>query len=310
MKNIKGINCKELPPLRAYLRNGMILFAILLGSIAPAADYKPIILDPSYDHDRFNTQPKDIVRQFEAYTVSFDGPDDDDGDGKEDRWGIPQWVAYEIKKFPGKMGAGPPRPSEWITDKNLFKAGIAPSDKTYAFSAAFRKAHPDLVYDRGHLCMKQIAFRLGANADWNTHTVLNACPQRPLLNEGIWLDLEQKTEHWADEFGAVWVVCGPIVKNRKPAKWLGEANEMKIAIPDAFFKIIIKEAGQPGRFDVLAFIYPQDDPDYTKHGPFDHKRYLKSVDEIEKETGLNFLSDLPAKIQNELESSPAADLWN
>ena len=54
----------------------VLLFAIPLS----AADYKPIVLDPSYNHDKFGTIPIDIKREFRAYIVSFDSADDDDGD--------------------------------------------------------------------------------------------------------------------------------------------------------------------------------------------------------------------------------------
>jgi hypothetical protein len=52
-----------------------------------AYDLKPVILNPDYNHDRFNTQPKDIARFFRAYTASFDGADDNNNDGTADKWG-------------------------------------------------------------------------------------------------------------------------------------------------------------------------------------------------------------------------------
>ncbi|MCH8839011.1 MAG: hypothetical protein IIA60_14655 [Candidatus Marinimicrobia bacterium] len=75
--------------------------------------------------------------QFHA-TVSFDSADDDDGDEIADIWGIPHWVAYEIKKFSGTLPKGPKRPSPWLTDKTLHKLKIAPGDKSYHFSNVWR----------------------------------------------------------------------------------------------------------------------------------------------------------------------------
>lgn len=171
-----------------FKRLAIVVAACLGLTFGIAAEYKKNELDPTYDHDKYLTKPADIVRSFRAYTVSFDGPDDDDGDGKPDLRRTPEWVAYEIKGSKKKFDKGPKRPDEWITDKNLFAAGLAPKDASYAFGQDFRKDHPDspqLGYDRGHMCMKEIAFRLGKEADWNTHTMLNACPQRAALNEGI-----------------------------------------------------------------------------------------------------------------------------
>ena len=47
----------------------------------------PILLDYSYEHDRWITLPRDIQLDFAAYTVSFDSEDDNNGDGTLDIWG-------------------------------------------------------------------------------------------------------------------------------------------------------------------------------------------------------------------------------
>ena len=167
-----------------------IAIGLCLASSLFAIDYKPIVLDKTYQHDKWDIQPKDKVKKFRAFTVSFDGKDENKMTGQ------PEWVAYHIKKSP-KLAKSPKRPSSWIEDKEL--KYVAPDDKTYKHSG----------YSRGHLCMKHIAWRLGRNADWNTHTTLNACPQIQKFNAGVWLDMEVKTQKWADKFGEVWVICGP-----------------------------------------------------------------------------------------------------
>ena len=72
----------------------MFLLLVFLNTLpCNAADLKPIELDPSYQHDKFDTTPVDIKREFRAYTVSFDSADDDD-DGSEiaEIWATPHWV--------------------------------------------------------------------------------------------------------------------------------------------------------------------------------------------------------------------------
>ncbi len=64
---------------------------------------KPLFLTPAYEHDRYGTQPADILRHFDAFTSSFDSADDDNGDGIPDTLGIPQWVAYEIRWHEGPL---------------------------------------------------------------------------------------------------------------------------------------------------------------------------------------------------------------
>ena len=249
------------------------------------------------------------MRAFRAYLTSFDSDDDDDGDGKPDMRGIPEWVAYEMRVYPRALRPGPARPSKWITDPELFEAGIAPSDDTYHYPKAFRNAHPNW-YARGHLCMKQHAWRLGAAADWNTHTVLNAVPQRERFNSGIWQNLENLTAQWADRYGAVWIITGPIFNHRKPTRWLGEDGEMKIAIPDALFKIVIRETDDPDRPEVLAFVYKQECEDcLSQKGPFDHRKYLTTVSRVEALTGLEFLTSLPKDARKATKDKAPKNLW-
>jgi len=218
--------------------------------------------------------PRDTIRYFEAYTVSFDG-----ADGGVAR-GIPEWVAYEVKRKPANMGKFPNRPSKWLTDKILFNAHLAPSDDSYAFSKAQRDADPDnpkFHYDRGHMCRKSTAFRLDADADYNTHTVLNACPQRDDLNQGIWEDLEDRVESWADEYDSLWVICGPVIYGKSPKTWLGEEGEFKVAIPDAFYKIIVRTGDKPNHPAVLTLIYPQDAPREKPYKDSSHLKYAVPV---------------------------------
>lgn len=286
----------------------MVVFALSL-TPAFATDFKPIVVDRTYHHDKYGTKPRDIIRKFRAYITSFDSADDDDGDGIADRRGIPEWVAYEMRAHPRKLRRGPKRPSKWITDQALYKAHIAPSDDTYAYSRTFRKRNTNW-YARGHLCAKIHAWRLGAAADWNTHTVLNAVPQRQFFNAGIWKDLENKTAAWADEFGVVWIIDGPIFNNHKPSRWLGEKGEVKAAIPDALFKIVIKKSEKPHRPDVLAFVYSQECDDCkSQRGPFDQRKYLTSVHHIEVLTGLDFFTSLSNEDQNAIEATPADEIW-
>jgi len=282
---------------------------LLITSQVHAAKYKDIEHHPDYEHDKFVTEPTDIVRNFRAYMTSFDSGDDDDGDGTADYWRVPEFVAYEVRQFDGVLGKGPKRPSPWITEKDLYRQDIAPSDASYAYSRAFRSNHKDW-YDRGHLCAKFIAWRLGANADWNTHTMLNAVPQRHGFNAGIWLDLEEKTAEWADTYNQVWVIAGPVFKDFKPRKWIGEISkgELPVAIPDGLFKIVIKNSEVSGEIDTLAFYYPHDEEGYSK-GPYDHSKYLKSIDWIEKQTGLDFLTALDDEYERKVERKKNKPIW-
>ena len=166
------------------------------------------------------------------------------------------------------------------------------------------------------MCPKNLANRLGTDADYNTHTVLNACPQWQWFNNGIWKNLEELTENWADEHEKVWVICGPVFHKKTPRLWLGEDDkgEILVAVPDGFYKIIIKESDDPKKPDVLAFIYPHailpsKNRKPSKSKGYPHEEFLVSVDEVERLTGLDFFTTLTAAEQEAIEKEPAADVW-
>lgn len=288
---------------------------ILLGAVlaafcdaAVAADYKPERIDRRYDHDRFGIEPADHIRKFRAFISSFDSDDDDNGDGVADYYAIPEWVAYELRRYPGKLPRAPKRPDRWITDEELHDLGWAPADESYRYSNSFRQKNRNW-YVRGHLCMKQHAWRLGEAADWNTHTFLNAVPQRDEFNSNIWQDLEDRTAGWADRYGRIWIVTGPIFYAGEPAEYIGEDGEIPVAVPDALFKIVSRKPRGQDAPEVLAFIYEQSGPGYRR-SPFDHESHLVSVDEIEDYTGLDFFADMDTDIQDQIESVVANTLWD
>lgn len=245
-----------------------------------AASYKPIVLDKSYQHDKWGIQPTDIIKQFRAYTVSFDSNDDDISTG------IPEWVAYQIKPSK-KLPAAPKRPSKWIAET------YSPTDDSYKNSGM----------NRGHLCPGVTSWRLGNNASWNSHSIINATPQLPSFNQGIWRDLEKKCESWADESGkSVWVITGPVLYNHFSIEWIGDEGEVPVAIPQAFYKIIVREP-----LEVLALLYPH--TDYARKGPYHHSKFIVSVDYIEMLTKLDFFTNLSDEIEKKIESRVAPIVW-
>jgi endonuclease G, mitochondrial len=293
------------------MRKIAVFMAMVLAAqaSAPSAQsFRPNILDPASSHDRWGTSSSGIVKEFRAYRSSFDNMDDDDDFGGPDALGVPEWVAHEIRRFDGECLNTHSRPGTWITDDELHDAGIMPDDSSYRTTRAFRNAHPSW-FSRGHLAMKFLAERMGDDAQWNTHTFYNAVPQRQSFNAGIWLDLENWTGAWAQQFGAVWVVTGPIFADRHAYAHLGDPGEFPVAIPEALFKIVIREGGNPNRPHVLAFIYPQVGPGYSVK-PYNHSRYLTSVDEIEELTGIDFLMSLPDADEAAIEKSTASSWWD
>ena len=303
--------------MKRILIGFLIVPALLLAAaLAHAAGKKPCEPPGDYNHARFVLDPDlekdpngDILREFCGFTVSFDSKDDDDGDGRADLLRVPHWVAQEVR---GWEPAGNDREGgawcldtleerpKWFTDPGLFASGVAPNDDSYRNSG----------FDRGHMAMKLLVERLAQDkkhrhAAYNTHTLLNAIPQRPKFNRCIWKNLEYLTGAWAQEYGKIWIIQGPVFyPGQPPAAWIGEEGERKVAVPDAVFKVVVRD--KPKR--VLAFLYPQMGPEYflpcSDNSNYRHERFLTTVDEIEKLTRLDF------RLPERLEGARADSLWN
>lgn len=257
------------------MRPLVLFIGFLLSAGVCAAEYKPIVQAPFYDHTKYSPDCTGYLKRFRAYTTCFDTKADDGV-----AWRIPDFVSYHMRAYKGDLPPGPDRPSSWITEDALRATDEIATDASYRYSNVFRREHPNW-YVRGHLTMKQHAWRLGDAADWNTHAMLNAVPQREDFNGSIWLDMEYKTAELADLLGEVWIIAGPVFYSGQPIQWIGEPEkgESLVAVPDALFKIIVTPIG------VLAYIYPQEHIDFAEKN---HRQFQTTVEYIEQVTGLEF----------------------
>lgn len=204
--------------------------------------------------------------------------------GYSDALGNPLWVAYHIKDL-AKLPTPPRRPDKFETDRRT-AARVAPDD--YSGSG----------YDRGHMAPNYaIATRFGAGAQRETFLMSNITPQRHTLNAGLWADLEMKiATSYPARYGEVWVFAGPVFGANSPTLRHG------VRVPEAFFMIVVDE--NENRLRTLAFLVPQDVP-----AGADPERYLTSIDEIQKRTGLDFLSDLDDAAERAVEQQRAKRVW-
>ncbi|MBI9104501.1 MAG: DNA/RNA non-specific endonuclease [Spirochaetales bacterium] len=260
-----------------------IITTSLLFSVAGAP--RPVVFDSSYEHDKWETKPVDHRFEFAAYTGSFDTDDDNNGDGVGDIWGIPEWVSYEIKALEEDYPLAS-RPG-WMTDEVLFSQGLAPDDDTYRVSGTRTLAEVKTNYRfvRGHMCPKDAAERISADAAYNTHTMLNAVPQLQSQNNGIWKELEQHCTDWADEYNRIWVICGPVFFAKTPSMWLGQDDEFRAAIPDALFKIVARQEND-NSLTTIAFVIPN----ILTTTETELADYITTIDRLESLTGLDFFT--------------------
>lgn len=203
--------------------------------------------------------------------------------GYSDELGDPLWAAYRVRDIEPREA--PPRPSQFVVDTRTV-ARIDP--EIYTRSG----------YDRGHLAPNfVIATRYGPQAQEETFRMSNIIPQKHALNAGLWKQLEQRVaKSYPGRFGEVWVLAGPVFGERP------EKLRRRVAVPEACYMIIVDES--EGRVRAAAFLFPQDTP---AEAPLDH--YLTNIDEIERRTGLDFLSELPDPAETALEARRLERVW-
>lgn len=188
----------------------------------------------------------------------------------------PVWTCFRLFKVDSFQA--PERPRKFSVDTRT-RSRVTSSDYTSS------------GYDRGHMAPNfAIAVCYGEDAQQETFLMSNVIPQRPKLNEQVWERLERKEiREYAQQYEEIWVITGPVF-DLQPA-----TIKDGVQVPKACYRIIIDE--EQGQLRVLAFIIPQ-----TVNGSEDPGAYMTSVDEIEKQTGLDFMSELPDAVENKLEA--------
>lgn len=152
-------------------------------------------------------------------------------------------------------------------------------------------------YDRGHMCPAGDNKNTDKAMD-ESFCMTNICPQNHNLNTGLWNDLEIQCRSWAKNYGTLYICCGPLFDNAK-SKTIGQRKDLKIAVPDRFFKVVLSLGRVP---KAIGFIFP------NKACSGDMRDYAVSVDKVEKEAKMDFFFQLDDKQENQLERecNPAA----
>ncbi len=233
--------------------------------------------DRTYTYAGFPQGPADETTRMlvnRAYVVGY-----------SERMENPRWAVYRVADI-DPLPPAPERPERFEVDRRTVSR-VAPADYTNS------------GYDRGHLAPNYaIGTRYGEAAQLETFFMSNVIPQRHALNAGAWKELEMAiASSYPARFGEVWVIAGPIFAPNP--RRLGRNGP---ALPEACYMIVIDESG--GRVRTQAFVFAEDTPTGTDAG-----RYLVSIDEIERRTGLDFLTDLPDDAEVQLEAQVASRVW-
>lgn len=188
----------------------------------------------------------------------------------------PQWVAWELTK--AETQGKEKRNDKFQEDPQV--RGVKVTNNDYAGSG----------YDRGHMAPAG-DMKWNAQAMEESFYMTNMCPQLHSLNAGDWNELENRCREWAKKYNKVYIVCGPIYREQRKAKYIGKN---RIRVPDEFYKVVLIYEKQ--KTVALGFLFEH------KKGQKPLKEYLTTVDHIENITGLDFFPALPDDLEKRLEA--------
>ncbi|HVY32294.1 MAG TPA: DNA/RNA non-specific endonuclease [Polyangiaceae bacterium] len=159
-------------------------------------------------------------------------------------------------------------------------------------------------YDRGHLCPSAHRTR-DASTNSTTFLMTNMMPQVHALNAGPWKGIETyERELVAKQGQDVYVVAGGIFRTNP--KTIGRG----VAVPAASYRVTIVVRPGQGPSDVtnatpvLAVEMPNDISAKGRHWA----EFRVSVDDVERDTGYDYLSGLPDEVEAGLEARASGGL--
>jgi len=199
----------------------------------------------------------------------------------------PNWVAWDLTADEVNTKA--------VSRSNDFKGDPLVDERNRVETTHYVKSG----YDRGHMCpAADMKWSSAAMADCFYMT--NICPQVPVLNQRWWEHGEEACRRWAKQEGEIYICCGPIYKDNRKAKHIGNKN-MQIRVPDAFFKVVLSL--KAGEEKAIGFLYANNDKKQTMEDA------AVTVDSVEVVTGYDFFNQLNNKLEKRVEAAFDLKSW-
>lgn len=249
----------------------IVFAAIIVFGIKGAAKQNVSIEEPtSYLPLPLKDTPEQILHR-KGYVASYN---------KDTK--IPNWVAWHLT---AAHTSGPhKRPgSAWHEDLDV------PSPRAYF------NDYSGTGWSRGHMCPAGDN-KWDNEAMYESFLMTNCCPQNPNLNSGVWNQIEISCRRWAEKYGDIYIVCGPILL-RQEHQTIGQN---KIVVPEAFFKVVLCLSGKPKG---IGFICKNTDGGKNKD------LYVNSISEVERITGISFFPNIPENKVKDVKSKANLKDW-
>ena len=194
----------------------------------------------------------------------------------------PNWVAWHLT---AEHSSGPcQRPTNaWHEDEDVPVPRATLAD--YKGSG----------WSRGHLCPAGDS-KWSRDAMYESFLFTNCCPQNANLNSGAWNQIEMACRRWAEHYGDIYIVCGPILYNKEHET----IGPNKVVVPEAFFKVILCLNGKPKG---IGFIRKNTDSNKR------NELYVNTITEVERITGITFFPTLSKNISEIIKSKADIKDW-
>ena len=197
---------------------------------------------------------------------------------------VPNWVAWRLS-------------AEHIRGKAQWTNNAWHEDFDVSMPRATNRDYESTNWDHGHMCPPEDNM-WNSDALYETFLYTNCCPQNAILNDGTWNQIEIACRQWAEKYGELDIVCGPIFF-RQQHETIGDN---KVVVPEAFFKVIVCMSGDTPKG--IAFILRNSNANKVKDL---HVNYIKEVERI---TGITFFPHLPKELAESIKNKVSLDDWD
>jgi endonuclease G len=214
---------------------------------------------------------REIIIHHKAYSLSYNTS-----------YALPSWVSYKVTKAQ-------------VNKEAPFK-GKYKKDPLVTVRAADKKDYKNSGYLMAQLVNYLDVLNIETAAE-ETFYMSNIVPMKLAFHRHIWLGCEDLIRMWVANSDGLYIITGPIIEADAPFPTMGEN---KISVPNRYYKIVYDEENKKA----IGFIFKNG----TSSGTL--KSYSRSVDEIEKLTGIDFFPELDETTSKNLESAVDYDFWD
>jgi endonuclease G len=214
---------------------------------------------------------REVIIHHKAFSLSYNTS-----------YALPSWVSYKVTK-------------SQVNKENPFK-GKYKKDPLITFRAADKKDYKNSGYLMAQLVNYLDVLNIEAAAE-ETFYMSNIVPMKLAFHRHIWLGCENLVRMWVANTEGLYVITGPIIEADAPFPTMGDN---KISVPNRYYKIVYDEKSQKA----IGFLFKNG----TSSGTL--KSYSRSIDEIEKLTGIDFLPELDEATSKEVEGKVDYDHWD